>query len=79
MAQVVIRNIDDAVIERLRERAKSKRQSLEQTLRDALAEAARPSRTEVLAKLARIRAMSPPPKPGTPLAEDLIREDRDSR
>ncbi len=79
MAQVVIRNIDDAVIERLRERAKAKRQSLEQTLRDALTEAARPSRAEVLEKLARIRAMSPPPKPGTPLAEDFVREDRDSR
>lgn len=79
MAQVVIRNIDDAVIERLRERAKARKQSLEQTLRDVLAEAARPSREEVLRELARIRAMSPRRPKGAPLAEDLIREDRDNR
>ncbi len=79
MAQVVIRNIDDAVIERLRERAKSKRQSLEQTLREALSDAARPSREELLLQLARIRAMSPKRPKGAPLAEDIIREDRDSR
>ncbi len=30
MAQVVIRNIDDAVLKRLRERARARKQSLEQ-------------------------------------------------
>jgi hypothetical protein len=44
-----------------------------------LTEAARPSRAEVLAEVDRIRAMTPPRPPGAPLAEDLIREDRDSR
>lgn len=36
MAQVVIRNIDDGVVERLKARAAAKRPSLEQTLREIL-------------------------------------------
>ena len=79
MAQVVIRNIDDGVIERLRQRAHAKKQSLEQTLRQVLTEAARPSREELLAEMARIRAMAPPRPPDAPLAEDIIREERDKR
>ncbi|QNT70450.1 FitA-like ribbon-helix-helix domain-containing protein [Defluviicoccus vanus] len=79
MAQVVIRNIDDAVVERLKARAAAKRQSLEQTLREILTEAAIPSRAEVIEELARGRSLSPPLPAGAPLAEDLIRDDRDSR
>ncbi len=38
-----------------------------------------PSQAELLADLERIRAMTPPRKPGVtyPTAEELIREDRD--
>ncbi|MCC7045122.1 MAG: hypothetical protein IT562_00275 [Alphaproteobacteria bacterium] len=79
MAQVVIRNIDDAVIERLRKRAKAQRQSLEQTLRDALAAAAKPTRVELLREMARIRAMTPPRPKGAPSLEKLIREGRAGR
>lgn len=79
MAQVVIRNIDDAVVERLKARAAAKRQSLEQTLREILTEAANPSRADVIEELARWRALSPPLPVGAPLAEELIRDDRDSR
>lgn len=79
MAQVVIRNLDESVVERLKARAAAEQKSLEQKLRDILTEAARPSRAELLAELDRIRAMTPPHPPGAPLAEDLIREDRDSR
>ena len=79
MAQVVIRNIDDDVVERLKVRAAAEKKSLEQKLRDVLTEAAKPSRAEVLAEVDRIRAMTPPRPLGAPLAEDLIREDRDSR
>ena len=59
----------------------AQRKSLEQSLRDLLTEAAKPSRAELLAELERIRAMTPPPKPGItyPRAEELIREDRDTR
>jgi plasmid stability protein len=81
VGQVVIRNIDDRVLERLKLRAMAQRKSLEQSLRELLTEAARPSRAELLADLERIRAMTPPCKPGAsyPTAEELIREDRDTR
>ena len=79
MAQVVIRNIDDDVVERLKARAAAEKKSLEQKLRDVLTEAAKPSRAEVIEELRRIRERSPPLPPGAPLAEDLIREDRDNR
>jgi plasmid stability protein len=81
VGQVVIRNIDDRVLERLKVRAAAQRKSLEQSLRELLTEAARPSRAELLADLERIRAMTPPRRPGAtyPTAEELIREDRDTR
>ena len=79
MAQVVIRNIDDDVVERLKARAAAEKKSLEQKLRDVLTEAAVPSRAEVIEELRRIRETSPPLPPGAPLAEDLVRDDRDSR
>jgi plasmid stability protein len=77
MAQVVIRNLDDVVVERLKARAVAEKKSLEQTLRDLLTEAARPSRTEIIAEMRRIRAMTP--RPLSTDSTDLIREDRDSR
>lgn len=81
MGQVIIRNIEDRVLDRLKARALAQRKSLEQSLRDLLTEAAKPSRAELLADLERIRAMTPPPKPDAtyPTAEQLIREDRDAR
>jgi plasmid stability protein len=81
MAQVVIRNIDDRVFERLKARAVAQRKPLEQSLRELLTEAARPNRLELLAELERIRMMTPPRQPGSdyPTAEQLVREDRDSR
>ena len=81
MGQVIIRNVDDRVLERLKARAAAQRKSLEQSLRDLLTEAAKPSRAEMLAELARIRAMTPPRQPGAtyPTAEQLLREDRDAR
>ena len=81
VGQVIIRNVDDRVLERLKARATAQRKSLEQALRDLLTEAAKPSRAELLAELERIRAMTPPHQPGAayPTAEQLIREDRDTR
>jgi len=73
--------VDDRFLERLKARAAAQRKSLEQSLRDLLTEAAKPSRAELLAELERIRAMTPPREPGVtyPTAEQLIREDRDRR
>lgn len=79
MGQVVIRNIDDHIVERLKARAAADHKSLEQSLRELLAEAARPSRRELLDDLARIRAMTPPASGTFPTAEELIRAERDRR
>lgn len=82
MGQVLIRNIDDDVLERLRRRAAAQQKSLEQSLREVLADAAKPSRAELIADLERLRgAIAAREKPGVryPTAEELIREDRDSR
>jgi antitoxin FitA len=75
MAQVLVRNLPDDVVARLKARAALARHSLEQELRQILIEAARPGRDEILADIDRIRAMTPN-VPQTDSAE-LIREDRD--
>jgi antitoxin FitA len=59
MAQVLVRNLPDEVIARLKARAARARHSLEQELRNILIDAARPGREEVLADMDRIRAMTP--------------------
>jgi antitoxin FitA len=81
MGQVIVRNLDDQVVERLKAKAAEQHKSLEQSLREILTAAAKPSRAELLAEVDRIRAMTPPKKPGVyyPSAEELVRESRDSR
>lgn len=74
MGQVIIRNIDDDVLARLREKSERAGRPLEQTLREILSAAARPSKEEVLARLDEIRSRS---VSTTIDATDLIREDRD--
>jgi hypothetical protein len=48
-------------------------------LQDILTTAANANRAKRIAEMRRIRAMSPPLPPGAPLAEKLIRADRNSR
>lgn len=55
MGQILIRNLKDSVIERLKQRALKADKSLEQTVREILTEAAKPSREETLAEINRIR------------------------
>lgn len=75
MAQVVIRHLDAAVVNRLKQRAKRHHRSLEGELRQILADAATPSRRE-LAEQARAMAKSLAGRwEGDSTA--LIREDRD--
>jgi plasmid stability protein len=75
MGQVIIRNIDDDVLAVLRARAAERKQSLEQTMREILRDAARPSREDIVAEMNRIRAMMP--KPLEIDSAELIREARD--
>jgi plasmid stability protein len=79
MGQILVRNLDDAVIRRLKQRASEQKLSLEEAVRRILAEAAGPappSKVALLAQTKRIRKMGRPIKE-PPYAEDLIREDRD--
>lgn len=62
MGQVLVRNLDDGVIDNLKARAELKGRSLEQELRDILAAAAPLTPEEKVALYRKIRAKSPPLK-----------------
>ena len=81
MAQVIVRQLDATVIEIHRRQAKARGVSLEQELREVITRAARAGRQELVRRVDAIRAMTPARPPGVPgrSAEELIREDRDSR
>jgi antitoxin FitA len=81
MGQVIVRQLDSSVIETHRRRAKPRGVSLEQELRDVITRVATTDREGLIRRVDDIRAMTPPPPPGTPTrtAEELIREDRDGR
>ena len=78
MAQVLIRDLPDATVEQLRQRAKRHGRSLEGELRLIVTAALRPDPAELAAEMARIRAMTPQ-APAAVNSTDLIREDRDRR
>jgi plasmid stability protein len=77
MGQVLVRNLDDAVIAALRGRAASRGLSLEAELRDVLTRAASHPRLDIATELAAVRAMTP--RGPRRLAEELVREGRDER
>ena len=81
MGQVIVRNLEDEVIERHRQRARGRGVSLEQELRDALRDAARLRTEERLRKIDALLAMTPELPEGVERTPGwvLIREDRDSR
>lgn len=55
MGQIIVRNLDDAVIQRLKERARLAETSLEQTVRNILSEAAEPDDAQIWEDIDRIR------------------------
>ena len=75
MGQIIVRNLDDAALLRLKERAKVEGRSLEALVRDTLHDLARPTRAELIAKMNEIRT-----RIGKVSGDsvDLIREDRDN-
>jgi len=78
MAQVLIRNLDEAVIEGYREQANRNQRSLEAELRAVLTRyrpMSEAGRSAALERLAAVRAMTPDIRQ-TP-SESLVREDRD--
>jgi plasmid stability protein len=80
MASMVIRNIPDDVLRRLKEQAKAEGKSAEQLGREALAEKARPSREELIRRMDEIRARSKPVDLETALRiMEEARAERDAR
>ncbi len=77
MGQVLIRNLDDHIIESLKLKAELKGQSLEQELRDILRQAAGPTVEERLAMIDRVVAMQK--RPTKMLSEDVVRRIRNRR
>lgn len=77
MGQVLIRNIDDRTIEKLKLKAELNGHSLEQELREILDRAAGPSAEERLAMVDRVAAMQK--KPTKMLSEDIVRKLREGR
>lgn len=75
MGSMVIRNIPDDVLARLKENARIAGKSTEQLAREALAEKAKPSREEIIRRMDEIRAMSKPAS-GQRIIDE-IRWDRD--
>jgi plasmid stability protein len=75
MAQVLVRDLEDEVVERLKQRARRSGRSLEAELRLILQQAAVGWSPDVLANIERIRARFA----GRTLSDsaELIREDRD--
>ena len=81
MGQMVVRQLDDAAIERLKIKARATKTSVEAIARDAIHKAAELTIEEKLAIVARMQEWSRAARvPGVPqsLGVDLIREDRDN-
>jgi antitoxin FitA len=62
MAQVLVRNLEQGVIDRIKTKAELKGRSLEQELREIITVAAPLSAEEKVALSRKLRAMSPPLK-----------------
>lgn len=80
MGQILVRQLDDAAIDRLKVRARERRTSVEALAREAIHRAAELGVDEKLAIFRRMQKWSVEARvPGAPqtLGVDLIREDRD--
>jgi plasmid stability protein len=55
MGQIIVRNLDEDIIARLKRRASERHVSLERHVREVLAEAVKPTRAEAVAKIAALR------------------------
>lgn len=75
MAQVLVRGLEQEVLERLKAKAKASGTSLEEFARRTLRRVAEPSKEDIWAEIDRIRALTPKPLDDS---TRLVREDRDN-
>jgi len=76
MAQILVRNIEDAAFERVKAKAGSAGKSTEAYVRALIEGAARSDLTEAVAELDRLRALTP--RPVADSSSDIIRVLRDN-
>ncbi len=76
MGQVLVRNLEDEVVETFRRRAEAGGRSLEQELREVLRSAARPTGAELAVAAAEIARMTPVEVQRGSDSLDLLRDDR---
>lgn len=79
MAQVLVRNLDDDTVARLKRGAEAEGLSLEAYLRRGIEQMAGPSRSEILAQIDAIREKTKQWRPGDPTSVDYVREGRVER
>ncbi len=75
MADILVRNVDEHMVQALKERARASGTSMNDVARELLGSAARPSRAALVERARQIHAM------GGPFTDDstaLVREDRDT-
>ncbi len=80
MAQILVRQVDDAALERLKARARESKTSVEALVREAIHKAAEMTVEEKLARIRRSQEWSRRARVAgsdQSLGTDLIREDRD--
>ena len=75
MAQILVRNIDDAVVERLKARARNNNRSLEAEVRQIVEQSAKIDMVQARKEVLEIRERSKGRK--FPDVAELIREDRE--
>jgi plasmid stability protein len=75
MVDILVRNVDDEVARRLKDKAAASGRSLSETAKEALQRFVMPGKSERLVEVDRIRAMSPCSDVDSTA---LIREDRDN-
>ena len=75
MVDILVRNVEAGVAQRLKQKAKVAGKSVNDTAREALAAFVTPDKSELIAQMQRIRALSSASKLDSTA---LIREDRDN-
>ncbi len=75
MTDILVRNVDEDTVQRLKEKAKAEGASMSDAARELLKQGLKPSREDLVKELDRIRGMSPYSDVDS---TDLIRKDRDN-
>ena len=75
MSDILIRNLDEDTVRRLKAKAKANGASVNETIQEAIAAYVKPTRDELVKELDRIRGMSPYSDVDS---TGLIRADRDN-